>query len=191
MNKHMARRGAVMSAIILISLCIGILVGYVWNFLDNGTHPYRYYEHVTKYAEEYGIPEELLYSVIKTESNFNRYARSRVGAIGLMQMMPKTFSWLTSSEHLGEHLPTFSLYTPAISIRYGAYYLNYLYERFGDWSTVLAAYNAGEGNVAKWLDDAEYSDDGKTLTDIPFPETKVYVKKVDEAMKNYENIIKK
>ena len=56
---------------------------------------------------------------------------------------------------------------------------------------MLAAYNAGEGNVAKWLDDAEYSDDGKTLTDIPFPETKAYVKKVDEAMKNYENIIKK
>lgn len=187
--KKNTKRGIVISTIVALSLCVGIAIGYLWGLFE--TQPYKYYDHVTTYAEEYGVPEELLYGVIKVESNFDKDARSRVGAMGLMQMMPRTFEWLTSKEHLGEHLPVASLYTPKVSIRYGAYYLNYLYERFGDWNTVLAAYNGGEGNVSKWLKDEAYSDDGVTLKDIPFAETKAYVEKVNAAMENYEILIKK
>ena len=180
-----------MLSIIAVALCVGIIIGYVWNLFDKGSQPYRYHDIVTKYAEKYGVDEKLIYSVIKVESHFNRYARSRSGALGLMQMLPKTFNWLTSQDHLDEHLTESSLYDPEVSIRYGVYYLKYLSEKFEDQDTVIAAYNGGEGNVTKWLSDKEYSDDGITLKEIPRDETRSYVKKVHDAMKDYENLIKK
>ena len=102
-------------------------------------------------------------------------------------MTPKTFAWLTSSEHLGENLTPDELFDPEVSIRYGTYYLKYLFTRFHNWDTVLAAYNGGEGNVAKWLADDEYSNGDGTLKYIPFKETRNYVKKVNQAIDNYKN----
>ena len=83
-------------------------------------------------------------------------------------MLPSTFEWLTGDEHLGDHLPKRQLDTPEVSIRYGAYYLSYLYKKFNyNWDTTFAAYNGGEGNVAKWLKNPDYSDGKGNLTDFP------------------------
>ena len=103
-----------------------------------------------------------------------------------MQMMPSTFEWLTSSDHLDENLSPNDIFEPEVSIRYGTYYLRYLFEKFYNWDTVFAAYNGGEGNVAKWLKDKRYSDGKGNLTDIPFKETREYVKKVNRAMDYYK-----
>jgi soluble lytic murein transglycosylase len=106
-----------------------------------------------------------------------------------MQMMPSTFEWLTGEEHLSENLSAHTLYDPEISIRYGTYYLRYLYQKFDcNWDTALAAYNGGEGNVAKWLADPKYSDGEGNLTDIPFTETEKYVKKVNDAIETYKKL---
>ena len=76
-----------------------------------------------------------------------------------------------------------------MNIRYGTYYLQYLYRKFDyNWDTVFAAYNGGEGNVSKWLGDEEYSDGEGNLTDIPFPETKAYVTKVNRAIDTYKDL---
>ena len=80
------------------------------------------------------------------------------------------------------------LQDPEISIRYGTYYLQYLQQKFQNWNTTLAAYNGGEGNVAKWLENPEYSDGEGNLTYIPFDETRSYVKKVNRAMDTYEKL---
>ena len=169
-------------------IVLGIVINFLWGELDPPAYPYPYSDLVEQYAKEYEIPEEILYAVIKVESDFDPSATSSVGALGLMQMMPKTFEWLTGDEHLGEHLPINSLYQPNVSIRYGAYYLRYLYKKFDrNWNTVLAAYNGGEGNVAKWLKDPAYSDGKGNLIFIPFDETRSYVSKVNEAIEIYQN----
>ena len=175
--------------LLIIAIAIGIAVDAVWSLFEKKTHPQSYSELIAKYAEEYNIPEEVIYAVIKTESDFDPKAESHKGAIGLMQMTAPTFEWLTGDEHLGEHLPTSSLTDPEVSIRYGTYYLRYLYRKFDyNWNTTFAAYNAGEGNVAKWLQNREYSDTEGNLTSIPFPETEKYVERVNEAIVTYRRL---
>ena len=160
-------------------------------FIGKQIYPLKYEEYVEKYAKQYNVPSSMVYAVIKTESDFDPEAISSAGALGLMQMMPDTFSWLTSSEHLGENLPLASIYDPEVSIRYGVYYLKYLHEKFNDWETVAAAYNAGEGNVAKWLENPAYHDKAGKLQNIPFKETRSYIRKVNLAKNFYERTYNK
>lgn len=182
------KRILIVTVIILISLAVGIGTHFLWNLWNEKTYPTTHEEIVTLYSEEYDVPKHLVFSVIKTESGFDPDARSSAGAVGLMQIMPSTFEWLTSREHLGENLPLTKLTDPEVNIRYGTYYLRYLYEKFGNWDTALAAYNGGEGNVTEWLEDPEYSDGKGNLTYIPFEETRNYVKKVNDAMAQYEKL---
>ena len=143
----------------------------------------EYSDIVFKYSEEYGVPPEIVYAVIECESNFKPDALSKSGAMGLMQIMPATFKDIQGRIH--EEYEDDMLYDPEVNIKCGTFYLSYLYKYFGDWDLVYAAYNAGMGNVSKWLANDEYSKDGK-LINIPFPETDRYVKKVKNAVQQYE-----
>ncbi len=175
--------------IIVCAIILGVVVDLVWGAIEKKTHPDDFKIYITQYSVEYNVPEPVIYAVIKVESDFDARAKSSAGARGLMQMMPKTFEWLTGEEHLCEYLDTSELYEPEVSIRYGTYYLNYLYKKFNyNWDTALAAYNGGEGNVTKWLRDPEYSDDGMTLKDMPFDETRNYVKKVNREIDTYKKL---
>lgn len=175
----------------IVILALGFAVGLdaLLNKVEENAHPREYGEYVSKYAKEYNIPEYVIYAIIKVESNFSPTARSSAGAMGLMQMTEPTFLWLTGGEHLGEYLPVESLYIPDVSIRYGTYYLLYLYRKFDyNLDTALAAYNAGEGNVAAWLGDPEYSDGDGSLKKIPYSETRAYVSKVNDAIDTYKEL---
>lgn len=142
---------------------------------------YRYGEIIERYAEKYSIEEPLVYSVIRCESNFEEKAISRVGACGLMQIMPSTFEWLkTKAEFTSD-----DIFDPETNIEAGCFYLAYLFGKFEEKETALAAYNAGEGTVSEWLKDDRYSADGIKLKYIPYPETKYYVYNVTKAMKTY------
>lgn len=177
-------------AIILIiaaAFLIAFGIDSLWNFINRQRHPADYQEYVTKYASEYNVPEYIIFAVIEAESDFKPYASSSAGALGLMQILPSTFEYLTSSEHLGENLSCDELYDAEVNIRYGTYYLQYLFRKFHNWDTVIAAYNAGEGNVSKWLENEEYSDGKGNLTYIPFKETRNYVKKVKNLTEYYKN----
>lgn len=187
--KPSLRRFAVITLILVISILLGFAVDIIWDGAEKHTHPDDYLQYVRQYAYEYNIPESVIFAVIKVESDFDANAESVAGARGLMQMLPSTFAWLTSDEHLGEHLDKNELFDPEVSIRYGTYYLNYLYQKFDrNMDTALAAYNGGEGNVAKWLADEEYSDGNGGLKKIPFEETANYVKKVNKEIENYKNL---
>ena len=176
----------------LLALTVVAVIEYfpmLFDEVDKVAYPLKYTEEISAAAEEFSVPEEVICAVIYAESNFDKDARSPVGAIGLMQIMPKTFEWLTGDEHLGEHLNKRMLFDPETNIKYGTYYLSYLYKKFDrNTNTVLAAYNGGEGNVAKWLKDPAYSDDGKNLKDIPFKETKNYVSKVNNEIQAYKDL---
>lgn len=165
----------------LLALVLELGIG----FAQKGVHPIKYSEFVEKYSIEYNIPEYIIYSVINVESGFDPNASSGE-ANGLMQIAPTTFEWLTSAEHLNENLPANSVFDPETNIKYGCYYLRYLFDKFQNWNTVFAAYNGGEGRVAKWLADLQYSDGNGNLTYIPIKETRQYVKKVNREINYYK-----
>lgn len=147
--------------------------------------PQEYLETIEKYSAEYGLPIELVCSVINTESSFDPSALSHAGAVGLMQITEDTFNWLQFKS--GEEYPLSMLNDPEINIKFGCFFLSLLYEEFGDYDTALAAYNAGRSRVNGWLTDERYSENGK-LTLIPIEETSNYVAKVNKAKDIYKKL---
>lgn len=180
---------AIVATVILVGI---VLAGVVLLFINSNKrlgdalHPNDYDEYVYKYSAEYDLPPNLVFGVIKTESNFNPDAGSSAGALGLMQLMPETFEWLQTYKYGEATLPTESLYDPETNIKYGCLFLRFLLDRYAVEETAVAAYNAGFGAVDGWLENSEYSDDGMHLKYIPYPETAAYVQKVEWA-KNYYN----
>ena len=150
-------------------------------------HPKKYSEYVEKYAAEYEIDEDIIYAVIKTESDFDSNAVSGVGARGLMQIMGETFDWIKF--RLDDEETVYDdMFDPEMNIRYGAYLVDYLLEKFGDKDTAIAAYHAGAGCVDGWLEDKANSADGKRLDNIPSNTTAHYVNKINSALTNYKEL---
>lgn len=150
-------------------------------------YPKKYSEYVEKYAKEFNLDENLVYSVIKAESKFKQDAVSNKGAKGLMQISDITRDWAIEELELGE----IDIFDPEVNIRIGCWYINKLYKEFGKLDLVIAAYNGGSGNVKKWLNNDNYSKDGQKLHSIPFKETSNYVKKVSKNYEKYNKIYSK
>ncbi|HBY21030.1 MAG TPA: lytic transglycosylase [Clostridiales bacterium] len=166
----------ILTLIILIGIFINILY-----FL----YPMKYKDEVLKYANEYEVSPYLIYAIIKTESNFNNDARSHKDALGLMQIRDITGEWLAKRLDIHQYT-TDKLHNADINIRMGSWYIKSLLEKYKDLDTALAAYNAGSGNMDKWLQNNEYSDDGIKIKKIPFTETRKYVEKVKINRTLYE-----
>ena len=132
-------------------------------------YPLRYSEYVRVHARERGLDPALVAAVIYQESKFRSDAKSSSGAIGLMQLTPSTAKGIAIRTG-GSAFRTSDLYDPEINIRYGAWYLDNLFAKYHDERLVLAAYNAGQGNVDRWLAHGE---------PIQFPETRAYVSRVE------------
>ncbi len=163
-----------------IILCI-LIVGMRWGIAR--LFPMPYGGTVAAEAEKNGVSPALLYALMKAESNFDPAAVSDKGAKGLMQLMDGTAAWCAEKADL----PCTDLLNPEENIPLGAFYFGYLLQMYdGNEMCAIAAYNAGHGRVDTWLTDPRYSPDGKTLSEIPFPETEKYVKKVQLYKKIYE-----
>ncbi len=184
--KKAAWRSAVVIVILATSICIGFLVEGALTLLDEKNYPQEYAEYVSEYSARYGVPEYIVYAVIKTESGFDSSLLSSSGAIGLMQIMPETFELLT--DLTGEAHETGMLYDPETNIKYGTYYLSYLYGIYERWGNVYAAYIVGVDIVNSWLENAEYSTDGVNLTYIPYDETRELVSELEDAAEMYEKL---
>ena len=180
-------RAAVIVFLALAAIGLGFFADFLITCFEKQAYPREYAEYVETYAEQYGVPETMIFAVIRTESGFDSGAVSHAGAVGLMQIMPDTFAWLTN-EMLFDHLDAGMLYDPETNIKYGTYYLSRLYDRYGDWELALAAYNGGQGNVDEWLEDSAYADGEGGLKEIPFRETRQYVKKALKARDVYERL---
>ena len=138
-------------------------------------YPLRYEQVVRGYARNYRLNPALLAAVIYTESKFDANAESTAGAIGLMQLLPDTAKGIAIRTG-GKHFVVSDLYVPELNIRYGAWYLRHLLDRYGDERTALAAYNAGQANVDRWK---------AAGVGIQFRETRYYVDKVERLKKVY------
>lgn len=173
----MAKKKIFFVLAIIIILFTSILVEK--DIVNKILYPRKYSEYVSRYSEEFGLDENLVYSVIKVESKFKKDAVSHKGAKGLMQISDITRDWAIEEMDLGK----INIFNPETNIKIGCWYLNKLFKEFGSLDLVIAAYNGGSGNVSKWLGNKYYSRDGENLHNIPFRETSDYVKKVN---KNYE-----
>ncbi len=181
------KRPYVVVIVIAAALLFGFFYRCMFSAYQRTVYPQKFHEFVSASAAEFGVPEGLIYAVIKTESNFDPEALSSAGAEGLMQLLPSTFEWITNYI-LVERLDTASIRNPEINIRYGTCLLAWLHNRYGNWETALAAYNAGHGNVDRWLVDEHYSDGEGGLANIPFAETRRYVEITVNSAGIYEKL---
>lgn len=186
----MSNKGRAIAFSILSLICCAIIAYGVLGFSSETVYekiyPLEYEETIDKMCKERNLSKSFVYAIIKTESNFDEKATSPVGAKGLMQLMPESFSWIQNVEH-GEVLYGEEMLLDAqINIKYGCILLEFLCERYQSELTAAAAYNAGLGNVDNWLTNREYSKDGKTLDVIPFSETRKYVERIESIRNKYK-----
>lgn len=185
------KRIIIVSAIAVFVVCSCLLavnlISEVREMIFGTQYQLEYTEFVDKYSEEYQVDKVLVYSIINTESHFDPNAVSSVGAIGLMQIMPDTFTWLQDYYGTDEALGSEALYDPETNIKYGVMFLDYLVDTYDSRSAVAAAYNAGFV-VTDWLKDPQYSDDGINLKTTPYPQTTAYIEKVETAYDMYTKL---
>jgi soluble lytic murein transglycosylase len=141
---------------------------------------------IRQQAADKHLDPALVAAVIYAETKFDPRT-SPAGAEGLMQILPQTADFLARRSG-ATNFTTADLGTPQVNIAYGSYYLRYLLDQYGG-NTVLglAAYNGGEANVNHWLAEARADRRRFTIADIPFPETRAYVRNVLQAQKDYRN----
>lgn len=174
----MKKRRVARNIVVILGVCVLALLIAVCLLRSCYQRPYR------NTVEKEELPSALVYAVMKAESDFREDVISRAGAVGLMQMKPATAEFICQREGIlyeADRL-TEGDYNAVLGCRY----LAYLLDKFEYEETALAAYNAGEGTVRNWLQDAQFSADGMTLKEIPYTETKRYVKKVEKFRKIYE-----
>jgi soluble lytic murein transglycosylase len=141
-------------------------------------YPLRYEVIVRGYAQQRQLDPALLAAVIETESKFDPAARSSAGAVGLMQLTPDTARGIALNTG-GSKFQLSDLVNPDINVRYGSWYLRRLLDKYHDERLALAAYNAGQGNVDRWIAAHEA---------IQFSQTRAYVDKVESLKKLYRRI---
>lgn len=172
-------------AVLAVIGCFAVHAGVQHFYRQN--YPVHYRDTILKYAAEYEVDSLFILAVMKTESDFNPNAVSEADARGLMQIAETTFDWI--KDKLNDETSVFSdMYTPEINIRYGTFFLHYLYQEFESLELAAAAYHAGRGAVNDWLTDSTLSSDGETLHKIPSSVTAHYVNKVMNAYDKYCSI---
>jgi peptidoglycan lytic transglycosylase len=149
------------------------------------TLPLRHEDIIRQQARDKNLDPALIAGVIYVESRF-RDQTSHAGAKGLMQLMPATADYIAHKSG-GTKFVQGDLATPQINIAYGSWYLRYLLDHYnGNTALALAAYNAGEGKVDGWWQEATNRGENFSVADhIPFAETRAYVTKVLDARRKY------
>ena len=178
----------VMSVLFLI---VVLVVGrYAHKTYMNSAYPRNYEEIVTKYAKKNDLPEAFVYAIIKCESGFNPEAVSNIGARGLMQITQDTFDWIQfRMDDPDESSITYDdIFVPEINIRYATFLLRHHLDEFGNVEAAVCAYHAGRGSVNSWLENPEYSGDGKTISHVPFGDTRAYLERVLKTRDIYSQL---
>jgi soluble lytic murein transglycosylase len=178
---------AIVGAVAVTALAVLALGPKFHHAVREITLPLRHDDIIRQQAAEKGLDPALIAGVIYTESHFRDGQVSAAGAQGLMQLTPATARYIARKSG-GTAFVVDDLGTPQVNISYGAYYLRYLLRRYnGNEVFALAAYNAGEGNVDRWIARARAHDRALTTAAIPYSETRAYVKRVEAAKRDYRS----
>lgn len=168
--------------ILLFIVFLSINTNLIWQLM----YPIKYEEEIKYYTSEFGTNPYLVLSVIKVETSFNADKISSAGAMGLMQLMPNTANWIIEEGDFSEFTEA-EIMEPDVNIALGSWYLSYIYERFdGNVYVTIAAYNAGPGNVTKWLNDGVWDGTVENIDQIPIGETRHYIQRVLHYYNRYK-----
>jgi soluble lytic murein transglycosylase len=171
-------------------LAVGLAVAltpFARKAIDDLTLPLSHASIIRQQAAEKRLDPALVAAVIYAESKFDPRP-SPAGAQGLMQLMPQTAEFLARRSGATSFRVS-DLATPKVNIAYGSYLLRYLIDRYnGDVALALAAYNAGETSVNRWIAQAHSRGHPLAIRQIPYPETRRYVEKVLRAQQDYRHV---
>ena len=185
-----ARHAVIIAIILVLSIGFGFAFDAIATAIERAKHPRpdEFAALVQQCAEEYGVPEAVLWAVANTQSGFASNARGEDGSIGLMQLTPKEFNMIRTEIMGLEALDAGMLYDPATNLACGAAYLSHLYQLYGSWDTVFAAYEAGEGTVNKWLKNEDYVNDLGALKKIPDARVERQAGRMSRALSLYTKL---
>jgi soluble lytic murein transglycosylase len=155
-------------------------------------YPKTYKEIISIYSEKYNVEENLIFAIIKAESNFKAEAVSNKGARGLMQLMDETAKDVANKNEIIIDTSNIQeeLLNPNNNINIGTKYIATLIEKYQNKEVALAAYNAGIGTVDNWIEKGVIKSDGSDIENIPYKETNNYVRKILRDYKIYETLYK-
>ena len=185
--KFNAKSFAIIAAILALSIGFGFAFDGIATAIEKSQYPLfeRYENDIRAVSAEYGIPEAILWATVQTKSGFSSNYEGEDGGIGLMQLTPDEFAMIQSDILHVTPEDKGLLYDPQKNLQCGAAYLSYLYERYGVWETVFAAFDAGIESVDAWLANPEYVTELGTLKSIPEPQTARFVRNVMKAHELY------
>ncbi|HZL04398.1 MAG TPA: lytic transglycosylase domain-containing protein [Coriobacteriia bacterium] len=169
------------AAVVLLLTAIAFLAvrGPAW--WQRQYYPLEYAGIIGVVSAEHGVDPYLVSALINAESGFDASEVSHAGAIGLMQVMPETAAEVAREWGLLSATDTQALLRPELNIDIGTRHLAALIERYGDPAVALAAYNAGEGSVDRWIEES-----GKSgVLAAAYPETRRYVRRVLQERDRY------
>lgn len=182
------KKGKHIGFAITISLALMLYIGY--GKIAQMIFPFSYQEYVERASEEFQIEPHLILAVMKAESRHQKDAVSHKGAVGLMQIMPTTGIWIAEQLQMND-FQVEQLKDPEINIMFGTWYLSFLLNEFNQRLPVaLASYNAGPGKVREWLANDRWDGTLTNVDDIPYNETKNYVRRVSLFYKIYKHLYK-
>lgn len=173
--------------LLLIAVIAVLFVRSDW--IGRLIYPVSYTEEIKRYAEEYGQDPLLIAAIIRVESNYKEDAVSPKGAVGIMQLMPDTAAWILTQGPFGNLTIEDAGRRAEAGICLGTWYVRELSRQFdGNLPAVLAAYNAGPTRVRQWLNDRVWDGREDTVQNIPYGETRQYVRRVMYYYKKYSDI---
>ena len=147
-------------------------------------YPFPYFQEIEKWSISRQLNPLLVTALMRQESRFQAKIKSPVGATGLMQVMPSTAAWI--APQMNADIKKINLENANDNIMLGTWYLDYTHRQYSNNSMLaIASYNAGPGNVAKWLQTIPKKDPDEFVEEIPFDETKNYVRQVFGNYWNY------
>ena len=183
-------RSGIIIAIILASVIFGVIYQKVSDNVERSKYPLDYKEFVEKYSSEYGVPQNVIYAVIKTESGFDSSLLSDDGRIGLMQVSPETLE--EYKEELHDSYDTGMLYDPETNIKYGTYRLSKIFLKVGTWRAVFAAMATDTDTVLGWLADPAYGETAELqipkLLNIPDEYAREYAERLEKVSETYKEL---
>lgn len=178
--------------LLLIALSIGFGFGFdlVATAIERSKYPQdaAVSSLIEENAARYSVPETVLYATVRTQSRFASNAVSEDGRIGLMQLHPNTFAFISKELLKKDTVESGMLYDPATNIEAGTAYISYLFERYGVWDTVYAAYCVGTDTVDAWLSNSELMTPQGTLAEFPDADAETFVKDMRRAVELYHRL---
>ena len=189
-NGRFKNKKILVCGLIILILIVFLIV--LKNKIQRIFYPKLHEEFVSMYSDEYGVDENLVFAVIKAESNFQEDAVSHKDALGLMQIMKETAEDVARKYNIEIDFNNSEreILNVQNNIKIGTKYLAVLLEKYKNIEVAVAAYNAGIGTVDNWIEKEIIKSDGSDIENIPYKETNNYVRKILRNYKIYQDLYK-